>query len=91
MRNKGIELTLRGTPVKSKDFQWDAVLNYSTNKNLVVSIREGLTEIPYGGSSGGYLNSPVTMKLIPGEAYGNIYGTVYKRYYGGGQRRSCTY
>jgi len=23
------------------------------------------------------------MKLIPGEAYGNIYGTIYKRYYGG--------
>src|SRR5207344_1974719 len=72
MRNKGIEVILRGTPVKSSNFQWDAILNYSTNKNMVVSIREGLTEIPYGFSSGGYVNSPVTMKLIPGEAYGNI-------------------
>jgi hypothetical protein len=82
MRNKGIELILRGTPVKTKAFQWDASLNFSANRNRILSIREGLTEIPYGGPSGGYLNSPVTMKLIPGEAYGNIYGTHYKRYYG---------
>ena len=82
MRNKGIELILRGTPIKTNNFRWDAVLNFSANKNKVLSIREGLTEIPYGGSSGGYLNSPVTMKLIPGEAYGNIYGTHYLRYYG---------
>lgn len=82
MRNKGIELILRGTPIKTTNFQWDANLNFSANRNKVVSIREGLTEIPYGGSSGGYLNSPVTMKLIPGEAYGNIYGTHFLRYYG---------
>jgi TonB-linked SusC/RagA family outer membrane protein len=82
MRNKGIELILRGTPVMSNNFKWDATLNFSANKNKVLSIREGLLEIPYGGSSGGYLNSPVTMKLIPGEAYGNIYGTHYLRYYG---------
>lgn len=82
MRNKGIELILKGTPIKSKDFTWDASLNFSANKNKIISIREGLTEIPYGGPSGGYLNSPVTMKLIPGEAYGNIYGTHYARYYG---------
>lgn len=82
MRNKGIELILRGSPVKTANFTWDANLNFSANKNKIVSIREGLTEISYGGSSGGYLNSPVTMKLIPGEAYGNIYGTHYLRYYG---------
>ena len=82
MRNKGIELVLRGTPIKNANFNWDANLNFSANRNKVLSIREGLTEIPYGGSSGGYLNSPVTMKLIPGEAYGNIYGTHWKRYYG---------
>ncbi|HZH67258.1 MAG TPA: SusC/RagA family TonB-linked outer membrane protein, partial [Flavisolibacter sp.] len=82
MRNKGIELILRGTPVRTTNFSWDASLNFSANKNKVLSIKEGLTEIPYGGTSGGYLNSPVTMKLIPGEAYGNIYGTHYVRYYG---------
>lgn len=82
MRNKGVEFILRGTPIRNSNFSWDVNLNFSANRNKIISIREGLTEIAYGGSSGGYLNSPVTMKLIPGEAYGNIYGTHYKRYYG---------
>lgn len=81
MRNKGIELILKGTPVKSKNVTWDVSLNFSANRNKVLTIKEGLTEIPYG-TSGGYLNSPATMKLIPGEAYGNIYGTHWTRYYG---------
>jgi hypothetical protein len=82
MRNKGVEIILRGTPVRTNNFSWDVNVNFSANRNKIISIREGLTEISYGGSSGGYLNSPVTMKLIPGEAYGNIYGTHYRRYYG---------
>jgi TonB-linked SusC/RagA family outer membrane protein len=82
MRNKGVELILRGTPIKTNNVTWDVNVNFSANRNKILSIREGLTEISYGGSSGGYLNSPVTMKLIPGEAYGNIYGTHYRRYYG---------
>jgi TonB-linked SusC/RagA family outer membrane protein len=86
MRNKGIELILKGNPVRTSNFSWDASLNFSANRNKIMSIREGLTEISYGGSSGGYLNSPVTMKLIPGEAYGNIYGTHWLRYYGGGSK-----
>jgi TonB-linked SusC/RagA family outer membrane protein len=82
MRNKGVELVLRGTPVRNNNLNWDVNLNFSANRNKILSLREGLAEIVYGGSSGGYLNSPVTMKLIPGEAYGNIYGTHWLRYYG---------
>lgn len=81
MRNKGVELVLRGTPIKTNDFTWDINLNYSANKNKILSIREGLTEIPYAVHPG-YGNAAVTMKLIPGEAYGNLYGTHYLRYYG---------
>jgi hypothetical protein len=83
MRNKGIELVLRGTPVQTKNFTWEASLNFSANRNKILSLRDGTTELTYGGTSGGYLNAPVTMKLIPGEAFGNIYGTHYLRYYGG--------
>lgn len=81
MRNKGIELVLKGSQVKSKDFSWDASLSFSANRNKILTIKEGLKQISYG-TSGGYLNSPATMKLVPGEAYGNIYGTYWMRYYG---------
>jgi len=83
MRNQGVELVLRGTPVQKTNFSWNASLNFSANRNRVVSIREGLTEIAYA-SQYGYSGSTVSMKLIPGEAYGNLYGTSYKRYYESG-------
>jgi TonB-linked SusC/RagA family outer membrane protein len=81
MRNRGVELILRGTPVKGKDFTWDASLNFSANRNKILSIKEGLREIVYASQSG-YSGATVSMKLIPGEAYGNLYGTHYQRYYG---------
>jgi TonB-linked SusC/RagA family outer membrane protein len=81
MRNQGIELIIKGTPVVTKNFTWDASLNFSANRNKIISIREGLKEIPYA-THPGYGNAAVTMKLIPGEAYGNLYGTYYLRYYG---------
>lgn len=82
IRNKGIELVLGGTPIKTKNFTWDASLNFSANRNKVISLKEGLSEIVYGSGTGGYINSPVTFKLIPGQPYGNIYGSYYLRYYG---------
>jgi TonB-linked SusC/RagA family outer membrane protein len=82
MRNKGVEIILKGTPIKSRDFNWDASINFSANRNKILSLPPGLNGISYGGSSGGYLNSPATMRLVEGQSYGNIYGTVWQRYYG---------
>ena len=84
MRNTGIEVVLNATPITSNDFSWDSRLIFSANRNKILSIREGLEEIPYA-SQFGYVGSRVTMKLIPGEAYGNIYGSHYLRYYGPGE------
>ncbi|NEU08446.1 SusC/RagA family TonB-linked outer membrane protein [Flavihumibacter sp. R14] len=82
MRNKGVELVLTGVPVRNNNFRWDVNLNFSANKNKILSIREDLTEISYA-SQFGYSGSAVTMKLVPGQPYGNIYGTYFARYYGG--------
>ncbi len=87
MRNKGIELVLNGTPVRTEDFMWESKLTFAANRNRVLSIRNGLTEIPYA-SQFGYSGSTVSMKLIPGEAYGNLYGTSYKRYYAPGEEEN---
>ena len=84
MRNKGIELTLNATPISSKDFSWDLSLNFSANRNKVISLNEGLTEIIIASQSG-YAGSTVTSKIIPGHAYGDLFGTAYTRYYTDGQ------
>jgi len=40
-RNKGIEVTISGTPVKLKDFTWDVDLNWSNNKEEIVELING--------------------------------------------------
>ncbi|MEO7048470.1 MAG: SusC/RagA family TonB-linked outer membrane protein [Ferruginibacter sp.] len=79
IENKGLELTLKGTPVKTKNFNWDITLNYSANRNKIISIYPGLQEIVIGTQQG-YSNSSVTMKYVPGQSAGDLYGTPWTRY-----------
>jgi len=50
IQNKGIELTVTGTPLKFKNFSWDAVWNFSANRNMVVSLSPGVTSFRLGGA-----------------------------------------
>lgn len=79
IENKGFEIMLDAQPIKTNDFRWDIKLTYSRNKNKVVSIIEGSDELIID-SQFGYAGSSATLKLIPGMAYGNIYGTSWTRY-----------
>jgi hypothetical protein len=79
MRNQGIELGITGTPVVTQDFRWNVNVNYTRNRNEVLEIFEGVEDILVG-SSFGYANSSATIRLIPGQPYGNIYGRSYARF-----------
>jgi TonB-linked SusC/RagA family outer membrane protein len=72
IQNKGMEIQLTGTPIKTQDFQWDITANWSTNKNIVVSLPNGLQNLQLGSFQGG-----VTINATPGEPYGTIKGTDY--------------
>ena len=48
MYNKGIELTLSGTIVNTKNFTWTTNFNYTNNRNEVTELAPGLTEIITG-------------------------------------------
>lgn len=80
--NKGIEISLTAMPLRKKDFSWNFNVNFSANRNRVVRLNEGLSEINFGVLSSGYLSSGPNFKLIPGYAYGALFGITYKRYYG---------
>ncbi len=81
IRNKGVEISLSGTPIQTKDFSWDVRVNYTRNRNEVLEIYPGLTEIPIYEQYG-YLNANVTQKYIPGLPVGALFGRTYQRYYG---------
>ena len=79
IRNNGVEIGLDLNPILSEKALWNIRLNFTANNNEVVEIVEGVDEI-FMGSSFGYASSTASLKLIPGQAYGNLYGTSYARY-----------
>jgi TonB-linked SusC/RagA family outer membrane protein len=69
LENKGIEVVLGGYPIKTNDFQWQIMLNWSKNKNTVVSLNEGRTNLQLAS-----WNQNVTLNATVGEQYGAIRG-----------------
>ncbi|MDR7371946.1 SusC/RagA family TonB-linked outer membrane protein [Flavobacterium aquidurense] len=72
VENKGLEVQFNATPVKTKDFQWDVFVNWSKNKNTVVSLAPGIETITLGTFQG---NVSIIAKV--GQPYGDIIGRDY--------------
>lgn len=71
--NKGMEIVLNATPVKTKDFRWDMQFNFTRNRNMVVSLAEGIENVFLGGFEGS------AVRNVAGQPYGQIYGGTYLR------------
>jgi len=52
IRNRGLELYIYGTPVKTRNFSWDTYFNYTLNRNTVVSLPFGLQYYPLSNGDG---------------------------------------
>lgn len=72
IENKGVELSISGNPVRTEDFNWTASINWTKNKNEVVSLEDGIQTLQLGDFQGG-----VTINAEVGKPYGLIYGTDY--------------
>lgn len=70
IQNKGIEVSLSATPLKSEDFRWDINVNWSKNDNEVISLFEEVENLQLGSFQGG-----ITINASIGEPYGTIQGT----------------
>jgi TonB-linked SusC/RagA family outer membrane protein len=68
--NKGIELTLNGTPVRSRDFNWTFNFTFSKNVSKVVSLSNGLNKIQIGNDG---LTGGMEFDLFPGKPVGIFY------------------
>jgi TonB-linked SusC/RagA family outer membrane protein len=77
MENRGIEVLLRGTPVRSNNFEWSSMVTMSRNKNELLSLSNDLYQI-----EGDYLNTgdagdPISMtthRVEVGQPLGNFWG-----------------
>lgn len=75
MQNKGIELQISATPVRTKDFKWDLLLNFTRIRNKVISIAPGISNSNITGDS----FSGIAPSIAEGQPYGVIIGTANAR------------
>ncbi|WP_316817523.1 SusC/RagA family TonB-linked outer membrane protein [Pedobacter nyackensis] len=67
INNKGLEVTLNGTPLKTDNFEWNSTINWSRNRNKVVSLDKGVNTLELS-------NLLVTLVAQEGKPYGQIMG-----------------
>lgn len=67
--NKGIEISLTGTPVKTPNFRWDITANWYRNRSNVDKIADGVPSIDIGGNQ----------SIVEGEPYAVFRGSAYVR------------
>src|SRR3954468_24041834 len=75
-RNKGVELTLRGTPIQRGNFSWDFQSNYTHERGVVVSLPHLL---PESYVSDTWLYGNVRNGTMPGMSTMSLTGLFYLR------------
>ncbi len=73
--NKGIELAVGITPVKTKNIEWSVDVNFAKNKQIVEKLIEQKSDMVYSLASGW---SGLQIQAKKGETFG-LYGTKWKR------------
>ncbi|OIN58490.1 SusC/RagA family TonB-linked outer membrane protein [Arsenicibacter rosenii] len=73
LENKGVEVQLSVTPVKTNAFQWDMALNWAQNRNKVIELAEGLTTYTLGTMRG------MSIEARVGQPYGTFFGQGFLR------------
>ena len=75
LRNRGLEILLTGSPVRTKNFSWNVSFNFAYNKNKVIDLGPGSSyltlDVPRNGNA--------SIQDVVGLPYGQIVGYKYKR------------
>jgi TonB-linked SusC/RagA family outer membrane protein len=75
IENKGLELSLYGTPVRTQNFSWNVNVNWSRNRNKVLELYEGSKNLQINPLA---LQGGVSINATLGEPYGTIQGRTWQ-------------
>ncbi|WP_165828959.1 SusC/RagA family TonB-linked outer membrane protein [Flavobacterium sp. HTF] len=75
LRNEGIEIFLSGTPIKTKNFEWGIDLNFSKNKNSILSLHPQIDT--YTISEARWAGAAIVAQV--GGQYGTIIGKDFQK------------
>lgn len=73
IENKGIELSVFGAPVSNKDFSWNMNVNFTRNRNKVVSLYDNSQNLQIASFQGG-----VTLNATIGRPYGELQSNTFQ-------------
>ncbi|OZI09144.1 SusC/RagA family TonB-linked outer membrane protein [Siphonobacter sp. BAB-5385] len=73
LQNRGVEIQLTGTAVKTNSFKWDITLNWARNQNKVKELVDNLTTYTLGTMRGMGIEARV------GQPYGTFFGQGFLR------------
>lgn len=83
LENRGLEITLNSTNVKTKNFNWTSNFNISFNKNKILDLNEGQNSLIRG--SGTFFNTTYTSLSpyisVKGRSVGEMYGLIFDGVY----------
>ncbi|MDO5977432.1 SusC/RagA family TonB-linked outer membrane protein [Flavivirga spongiicola] len=80
IENKGFEVLLTGTPIETKDFSWDASINFTKNTSEVIDVlsEENVSFVNVGSVTLSGDNG-LSFRAEKGMPYGVIYGRKFLR------------
>lgn len=73
IENKGVELSIYGAPIRNEDFSWNININFSRNRNKVISLFENSTNLRLAAFQGG-----VSLNASVGRPYGELQSGDYE-------------
>jgi TonB-dependent starch-binding outer membrane protein SusC len=77
INNNGVEFTINATPIRTRNFTWDASLNLSHNKNNVKSISNSTYSVDYIAAGdpeiAGYSSNAQVERIMEGHPLGTFY------------------
>ncbi|QXP54071.1 SusC/RagA family TonB-linked outer membrane protein [Cellulophaga sp. HaHa_2_1] len=71
--NKGYEVSLGGSPVRSENFSWNVDINWTTYENVVEELVDGVESITLNGFTS------TSSRAVAGESYGALFGSRFAR------------
>jgi len=78
--NKGIEVAMYATPVKTSDFTWNLNFNWAANRNTLVSLHESIDPSqPYEHDMGTTIGGRLHLYSYVGQEMYQLYGFALKR------------
>ncbi len=75
LENQGIELSVYGTPIQTKDWKWDLRANVAWNKNTVKKLADGLDVLSHLSVD----NGAASLESHVGEAMGDWYTYTWQK------------